>query len=90
MCPPSFACCAVACSPHRWSRDGSRTGLAGRPLLLSGGRLKMGQVIGQSTRDVAEPLSEPVKVSNLVATVLHTLLELRKNKMLARGTRSVS
>lgn len=46
------------------------------PLLLSGGRLKMGQVIGQSTRDVGEPLSEPVKISNLVATILHTLLDV--------------
>jgi len=45
------------------------------PLLLSGGGLKMGQVIGQSTRDAGEALSDPVRIDNLVATVLHTLLD---------------
>ena len=44
----------------------------GKPLLLYGGGLKMGRVIGQSTRDAAEPLSEPITIPNLIATVLHT------------------
>lgn len=46
------------------------------PLLLAGGGLKMGQVIGQSTRDGGEPLSEPYQIKNLVATIMHTLLDI--------------
>ena len=36
----------------------------------------MGQVIGQSTRDVAEPLSEPMMIKNLVGTIMHTLFHV--------------
>jgi hypothetical protein len=44
--------------------------------LLAGGRLKMGQVIGQSTRNAGEPASEPVRISNLVSTIMHTLFDV--------------
>ncbi|MBX9791996.1 MAG: DUF1501 domain-containing protein [Pirellulales bacterium] len=50
------------------------------PLLLAGGGLRMGQVIGRSTRDGGAPLSERIENRHLVATVLQTLvdpLELR-------------
>jgi hypothetical protein len=46
------------------------------PLLLVGGGMQMGQVIGQSTRDGGEPRSEPVRIKNLVATMLQTLLDV--------------
>jgi uncharacterized protein (DUF1501 family) len=46
------------------------------PLLLAGGGLRMGQVIGASTRDGGEPASEPVTPKDLVATVLHTLFDV--------------
>jgi hypothetical protein len=45
------------------------------PLMLSGGGLPMGKVIGQSTRDGGEPLTEPVTIKNLLSTVMHTLLD---------------
>lgn len=50
------------------------------PLLLAGGGLRMGQVIGRSTRDGGAPLSERIENRHLVSTVLQTLvdpLELR-------------
>ena len=53
------------------------------PLLLYGGGLKMGQVIGQSTRDAGEPQSQPYTNENLVATVMHTLLDIGKVRLLA-------
>ena len=46
------------------------------PLLLAGGGLNMGQVIGQSTRDLARPLSEPVTKQHLIATILHALFDV--------------
>ncbi len=46
------------------------------PLLISGGGLNMGQVIGQSTRDAAEAASSPVRISNLISTILHTVFDV--------------
>jgi Protein of unknown function (DUF1501) len=46
------------------------------PLLLIGGGLKMGQAIGQSSRDAGEPQSNPVRIQNLIATILHVLLDI--------------
>jgi uncharacterized protein (DUF1501 family) len=52
------------------------------PLLLYGGGLPMGQVIGQSARDGGEPASEPYVISNLIATVMHTLVDVGKLRTL--------
>jgi hypothetical protein len=52
------------------------------PLLLAGGGLRMGQVVGSSSADGGEPASEPVTIANLVATVLHTLLDPGKVRLM--------
>jgi hypothetical protein len=52
------------------------------PLLLWGGGLRMGQVIGQSTRDGGEPQSEPYRSEHLLATILHTLLDIGQVRLL--------
>jgi len=44
--------------------------------MLYGGGLKMGRVIGRSSRDGGEPASEPVSIRDLMATVMHTLLDI--------------
>ena len=57
------------------------------PLLLSGGGIKTGQVIGQSTRDAGEPSSDPIRIKHLVATMLQRLVdpgELRLNPSIPR------
>jgi uncharacterized protein (DUF1501 family) len=46
------------------------------PLMLFGGGLTHGQVIGRSTRDGAEPASDPVNSEHLVSTILRTLLDV--------------
>ena len=46
------------------------------PLMLYGGGLRMGQVIGQSTRNGGEPASEPVTIPDLIATIMHTVLDI--------------
>jgi uncharacterized protein (DUF1501 family) len=51
------------------------------PLLLSGGGLNMGQVIGQSTRDAAEPLTEPVTIPHLISTVMNTLTDVGRVRL---------
>jgi uncharacterized protein (DUF1501 family) len=78
-----LVCCGeMGRTPRINDRGGRDHWGALAPLLLAGGGLNMGQVIGQSTRDAAEPLSEPVRIPNLVATVLHTLLDVGQVRLL--------
>lgn len=56
------------------------------PLLLAGGGLKMGQVIGQSSSNGGDANSEPVRIPNLIGTIMHTLFDTGK----LRITRGVS
>jgi len=48
------------------------------PLMLSGGGLNMGQVIGQSTRNAGEPLTEPIERADLVASIMETMFDVGK------------
>jgi hypothetical protein len=48
------------------------------PLLFAGGGLKMGQVIGQSARNGGEPNSDPVRIRNVIGTVMNTLFDTGK------------
>lgn len=54
------------------------------PLLLAGGGLKMGQVIGRSSRDASEPASSPYTIEHLVSTIMHTQFDLGTLRV-ARG-----
>lgn len=59
----------------RLNRFGGRDHWGGlAPLLLAGGGLRMGQVIGQSTRTGGEPLSQPLGIPHLMATILQALI----------------
>jgi hypothetical protein len=51
------------------------------PLLLYGGGLRMGQVIGRSSRDGGEPADEPVTIPDLVSTIMHTLMDVGKVRL---------
>jgi uncharacterized protein (DUF1501 family) len=52
-------------------------------LMLAGGGLPMGQVIGQSDRTASRPATEPVTVQNLLATVMNTLFDVGKLRLMA-------
>jgi hypothetical protein len=56
------------------------------PLLLAGGGLPRGVVIGKSSSNGGEPATEPVRIPNLIGTVMHTLFDTGK----LRITRGVS
>jgi len=51
------------------------------PLLLAGGGIEPGRVIGQSTRDASKRLSEPIRIKNLVATVLQSLVDVAELRL---------
>jgi hypothetical protein len=42
----------------------------------------MGQVVGRSTRDGGDPASEPVRIRNLIATIMHYLLDINKVRVM--------
>jgi uncharacterized protein (DUF1501 family) len=46
------------------------------PLLLAGGGLRSGVVIGRSDHLGAAPQTDPVRIPNLIATILHTLFDV--------------
>ncbi len=52
------------------------------PLLITGGGLNMGQVIGQTTRDAGEAASTPVKIPNLISTVLHSVFDVGQLRLM--------
>jgi hypothetical protein len=67
----------------RINKNGGRDHWGGlSPLLLAGGGLRMGQVIGHSTRDAGEPLSEPMRIDNLMSTLMHSLLRVGEVRLM--------
>lgn len=52
------------------------------PLLLAGAGIPRGAVIGQSARSGGEPLSEPITIPHLVATILQTVFHTSELRLL--------
>ncbi|MCH7685632.1 MAG: DUF1501 domain-containing protein [Planctomycetes bacterium] len=51
-------------------------------LAFIGGGLRMGQVVGRSDSTAGSPASEPVSSSNVLATIMHTLFDIGKVRVL--------
>jgi hypothetical protein len=51
------------------------------PLLIYGGDLKMGRVVGQSTKDAGAPATAPYGISHLVATIMHELITVSELRL---------
>jgi uncharacterized protein (DUF1501 family) len=76
-------CCGEMGRTPRINKNGGRDHWGNlAPLLLAGGGLKMGQVIGRSTRDGGQPATSPVTMQHLIATILHTLFDVGKLRVL--------
>jgi hypothetical protein len=76
-----IACGEMGRTPKINSRGGRDHwgGLA--PLLVYGGGLNMGQVVGQSDSRAAYPASEPIRINNLVSTILHALFDVSELRL---------
>lgn len=79
-----LVCCGEMGRTPRINKKGGRDhwGNIG-PLMLHGGGLKMGQVVGHSTRDGGSPGTEPVTIRNLIATVMHTLFDVGEVRLIS-------
>ncbi len=72
-----LACCGEMGRSPRINANGGRDHWGGlAPLLLYGGGIRQGAVIGQSTRDAAQPLTRPWEISNLMSTIFHNVMDV--------------
>lgn len=72
-----LVCCGEMGRSPKINVKGGRDHWGGlAPLMIYGGGLKMGQVIGQSARNGGEPASEPITIPDLIATIMHTLVDV--------------
>jgi uncharacterized protein (DUF1501 family) len=46
------------------------------PLVFAGGGLRTGQVVGQSDRQAAQPVSRPYRPEHMLATIMHVLFDV--------------
>ncbi len=60
------------------------------PLLLAGGGLKMGQVVGQSDRNAANPATTKYTPQHLLATIMHTLFDVGELRIAADVPKNVA
>ena len=71
-----LVCCGEMGRTPRINKKAGRDHWGGSaPLMLYGGGLKMGQLVGSSTKDGGEPASDRVTIPNLYATLMETLLD---------------
>jgi len=71
-----LVCCGEMGRNPKVNKKGGRDHWGGSaPLLVYGGGLRMGQVVGTSTKDGGEPASDRVTIPNLYATIMETVLD---------------
>ena len=85
-----LVCCGEMGRTPKLNKNGGRDhwGNLGA-LMLAGGGLKMGQVIGQSTRNGGEPNSDPIHRSNLIASIVRTLFDMGQLRLVRGVSREV-
>jgi hypothetical protein len=86
-----LVCCGEMGRTPKTNKNGGRDHWGSlAPLLLFGGGLRGGQVIGQSTRDAGEALSQPVSIKNLLATLMHVLFDVGELRVVRGVPRDIA
>lgn len=60
------------------------------PLLLAGGGLRMGQVIGRSTSNGGDAASTPIRIQNLLATIMHQVFDMGEVRLIPGLPREIA
>jgi uncharacterized protein (DUF1501 family) len=60
------------------------------PLLLSGGGLRMGQVIGRSNASGSDPATSPIRIQNVIATILHSMMDMGEVRLIPGLPREIA
>jgi uncharacterized protein (DUF1501 family) len=75
----------------RINRNGGRDHWATlAPLLFSGGGLRMGQVIGRSNANAGEPASSPIRIQNVLATIMNQVFEMGEVRLIPGLPREIA
>ncbi len=78
-----LVCCGEMGRTPRINARGGRDHWGGlAPLMIYGGGLQMGQVIGRSSRDGGEPADDPVTIPDLIATILHNIIDVGQARLI--------
>lgn len=78
-----LVCCGEMGRTPRLNKKGGRDHWARlAPLFLYGGGIPGGRVIGQSTRDGGEPISDPLNPRHLISTILHTVFDVGQLRLM--------
>ena len=86
-----LVCCGEMGRTPKINKNGGRDHWGNlAPLLLAGGGLRMGQVIGRSNHNGGEPAATPVRVQNLVSTILHTLFHVGEVRLIPGLPREIA
>jgi hypothetical protein len=84
------ACGEIGRTP-RLNRQGGRDHWGNlAPLLVSGGGLRMGQVIGRSNASAGEPASSPIRIQNVIATILHSVFDMGEVRLIPGLPREIA
>lgn len=85
-----LVCCGEMGRTPKLDKNGGRNHWGKlAPLMLAGGGLRMGQVIGESTADAGEPAAGAVTTENLIGTIMHTLLDVGRVRLMEDLPRDV-
>ena len=60
------------------------------PMLFSGGGLRMGQVIGRSNNNGGEPASTPIRIQNVIATIMNQVFEMGEVRLIPGLPREIA
>ena len=86
-----LVCCGEMGRTPKINGKGGRDHWGGSaPLLLYGGGLRMGEVVGSSTKDGGQPNSDRVTIPNLYATIMDRILDLGAIRSMAGVPEEVS
>ena len=85
-----LVCCGEMGRTPKVNKNGGRDHWGNlAPLLLAGGGLQMGQVVGQSTKNIGEPATQPMTIRHLVSTIMHTLFDVGELRVVRGVPRNV-
>ncbi|MGL4551783.1 MAG: DUF1501 domain-containing protein [Gemmataceae bacterium] len=85
-----LVCCGEMGRTPRINKNGGRDHWGGlAPLLLAGGGVAGGQVVGASARLGGEPAGEPVRIKNLLGTVMNSLFDVGRLRVERGAPREV-
>ncbi|MBI3823468.1 MAG: DUF1501 domain-containing protein [Planctomycetes bacterium] len=75
----------------RINRQGGRDhwGTLG-PMLFSGGGLRMGACVGRSNANAGEPASQPVRIQNVIATIMNQVFEMGEVRLVQGLPREIA